>query len=391
MPIAPPPAPIDVNTWRISGIVRVIASTCSTVLRVSSSVLPGAISIDKRVCERSLADMKLVGSNETSASEPRKKPVDAIMTKRRCCSDHAATPTYQSSRRLFSGAPLWCVRKRAASIGVISRATVSDASTATTAVQPNCLKMSPGMPLIIAVGRNTATSVMLVAMTARPISVAASIAACNGGLPPRKCRTMFSTSTMASSTSNPMTSDSASSVTVFIEKPSQYIAANVGMIDNGKAEADTSVARQSRRNSQTTAIARIAPSHSMFIDAVYSLRIMFTESLTSVKLTPGCAAPSASIAFVTASATATALVPRERWICTVTTGLPSSSASCERSATVSVIVAIWSSRMWRPSGNEMSSAFRSPARFTVASVRIDWRESPISPRPPDSCCWMRRS
>ncbi len=63
--------------------------------------------------------MKLVGSNETSASEPRKKPVDAIITKRRCFSDHAATPTYQSSRRLFSGSPLWCVRKRAASIGVI--------------------------------------------------------------------------------------------------------------------------------------------------------------------------------------------------------------------------------------------------------------------------------
>ncbi len=143
------------------------------------------------------------------------------------------------------------------------------------------------MPLIIAVGRNTATSVMLVAITARPISVAASIAACSGGLPPRRCRTMFSTSTIASSTSRPITSDSASSVTVFIEKPSQYIAANVGMIDSGNADADTSVARQSRRNSQTTAIASIAPSHNMFIDATYSWRIMLTESLTSVNLHAG--------------------------------------------------------------------------------------------------------
>ena len=84
-----------------------------------------------------------------------------------------------------------------------------------------------------------------------------------------------------------MTSDSASSVTVFIEKPSQYIAANVGMIDSGSADADTSVARQSRRNSQTTAIASSAPSHSMFIDARYSSRIMLTESLTSVNCTAG--------------------------------------------------------------------------------------------------------
>ncbi len=50
----------------------------------------------------------------------------------------------------------------------------------------------------------------------------------------------------------------------------------------------------------------------MFIDALYSLRIMSTESLTSVNVTPGCAACSASMVFVTESATATALVPRER-------------------------------------------------------------------------------
>src|SRR5262245_1130151 len=121
---------------------------------------------------------------------------------------------------------------------------------------------------------------------------------------------MFSTSTIASSTSRPITSDSASIVTVFIENPSQCLDANVGMIDNGNADADTSVARQSRRNSQTTAIASNAPSQSMFIDATYSWRIMRTVSLTSVNFTEGCVVPSASTALVTASATVTALVPR---------------------------------------------------------------------------------
>ncbi len=38
------------------------------------------------------------------------------------------------------------------------------------------------------------------------------------------------------------------------------------MIDSGKAAADTSVARPSRRNHQTTAIASSAPSISMLIE-----------------------------------------------------------------------------------------------------------------------------
>ena len=57
------------------------------------------------------------------------------------------------------------------------RATTSEANTASDAVQPNCLKNLPTTPLMKAVGKNTAISVKVVAMTARPISSAASIAA----------------------------------------------------------------------------------------------------------------------------------------------------------------------------------------------------------------------
>ena len=77
---------------------------------------------------------------------------------------------------------------------------------------------------------------------------------------------MFSISTIASSTRMPTTRDSASSVTMFSVKPSRYITANVGMTDSGSAAAETSVARQSRRNSQTTSTASIAPSYSMCIE-----------------------------------------------------------------------------------------------------------------------------
>ena len=62
-------------------------------------------------------------------------------------------------------------------MGVSMRATTSENSTAMAAVQPNWTKKRPTTPLMKAVGRNTATSVKVVAITAMPISSAASIAA----------------------------------------------------------------------------------------------------------------------------------------------------------------------------------------------------------------------
>ena len=63
---------------------------------------------------------------------------------------------------------------------------------------------------------------------------------------------MFSISTMASSTRMPMTSVSASRVTMLSEKPSSAMTAKVGISDSGMATAVISVARQSRRNRNTT-------------------------------------------------------------------------------------------------------------------------------------------
>ena len=170
-------------------------------------------------------------------------------------------------------------RKYAAIIGVSVRATSSENSTATVTVKPKGRKNSPGMPPMNATGMNTAHIVSVVATTARPISIAASVAASQRRLALRKWRTMFSTSTIASSTSMPTTSVSASSVSMFSVKPRPSIAQNVGMIDSGSASADTSVARQSRRNSHTTMIARIAPSTSISIDESYD---------------SGCSRPSSS-------------------------------------------------------------------------------------------------
>ncbi len=81
----------------------------------------------------------------------------------------------------------------------------------------------------------------------------------------RMWRTMFSISTIASSTRMPVTSVIASRLTRFSEKPIASIAQKVGMIDSGSATAVTMVARMSRRKMNTTTTASSAPSISVSI------------------------------------------------------------------------------------------------------------------------------
>ena len=145
------------------------------------------------------------------------------------------------------------------------RATSSEKITATATVRPNCLKYWPAMPPMKLTGANTATMVIVIAMTARPISSAASSEARHAVLPMCMWRTMFSISTIASSTNMPVASVTASRLTRLSEKPSASSAKNVGMIDSGKASAVIAVARQSRRKISTTMTDSSAPSSSVII------------------------------------------------------------------------------------------------------------------------------
>ena len=80
---------------------------------------------------------------------------------------------------------------------------------------------------------------------------------------------MFSTSTMASSTSTPATRPSASSDIWLSVMPSMSRNQNEGMADSGMAIAEITVARQSRRKKNTTMTARIAPSTMAAIELLY--------------------------------------------------------------------------------------------------------------------------
>ena len=207
-------------------------------------------------------------------------------------------------------------------MGVRIRATTSEANTAKAAVQPNCTKNLPGTPLMNAVGKNTATKVKVVAITANPISSAASMAAAKGVLPMCKCRSIFSTSTMASSTKMPTTNDKANKLMTLIEKPKYHMPMKAGNTDKGKATADTNVARKSRKNNHTTSTASKAPSYNKINDALYSSLTGVTKSNAVVMVTSGWAARNSSNALNTRAPTSTSLAPRLRATSKPTTCLP---------------------------------------------------------------------
>src|SRR3954451_21183915 len=67
---------------------------------------------------------------------------------------------------------------------------------------------------------------------------------------------MFSSTTMVSSTTNPVATVSAINEKMFRLYPSRYIAANVAISDTDTVTTGTSVALALRRNANTTRITR---------------------------------------------------------------------------------------------------------------------------------------
>ena len=111
-----------------------------------------------------------------------------------------------------------------------------------------------------ATGTKMTTSDSVVAMTARPISPVALMAASFGVTPfSSTYRKMFSSTTIASSMTMPVASDSASIVMLFSVKPSAFMTVNVPMIDVGIASAAMIVTRRLRMNRNTTSAARKPP------------------------------------------------------------------------------------------------------------------------------------
>ena len=99
--------------------------------------------------------------------------------------------------------------KREHIIGVVVSETSSEISTAIDSVTANSRNSRPTMPPISRIGRNTAISDRLIDSTVKPTSRAPSSAASKRGMPASMWRVMFSSTTMASSTTKPVAMVSA--------------------------------------------------------------------------------------------------------------------------------------------------------------------------------------
>ena len=104
----------------------------------------------------------------------------------------------------------------------------------------------------------------MAAVTVKPISLVAMRAASRGVFPSSICRMMFSTSTIASSTIEPMTKAKANRVMVSRLKPYIAMTINVPSKDTGIAKAEIRVACQFHKKGKMTiterAIASISAS-----------------------------------------------------------------------------------------------------------------------------------
>jgi len=88
----------------------------------------------------------------------------------------------------------------------------------------------------------------VVAVTARPISAVPTREALMRSAPRSMCRTMFSRTTIASSMSTPIASESPRSVMKFSVKPAAHTAMNAAIAEVGRLRPVMSVERHELRN-----------------------------------------------------------------------------------------------------------------------------------------------
>ena len=109
------------------------------------------------------------------------------------------------------------LEQQEAIIGDSVSAMMPDTITAPASVKANSRNSAPVSPDTKPIGAYTAASVIVMEMTGTAISRAPVSAASNGCMPSSMWRWMFSTTTMASSTTRPIASTSASRVSRLME------------------------------------------------------------------------------------------------------------------------------------------------------------------------------
>ena len=125
------------------------------------------------------------------------------------------------------------MRKVAHITGDNVKAIIPEINTAPASVSANSLNNEPVKPPINAIGAYTAPKAMVIEITGMAISRVPRMAALNGVCPSLMCRSTFSNTTIASSTTKPIASTRASNVIRFHEKPNNCITNATPISDSG--------------------------------------------------------------------------------------------------------------------------------------------------------------
>ena len=217
------------------------------------------------------------------------------------------------SRPCFSAACGW--RKREQSIGVSVSEMKPLTKIATPITTANSLSNRPRIPPMNSTGMNTAASEIVIETIVNPISREPFSAASIGDIPFSRWRTIFSSTTIASSTTKPVASVIASSEKLSTLKLSRCMTMNVPMIESGIAIDGMSVARTLRRKRKITITTSAMARTSVNSTSSTLLRIVMDLSASTSSCTAGgiCERMVGSSAF-TASTTATVLAPGCFWM-----------------------------------------------------------------------------
>src|SRR5579872_261066 len=177
--------------------------------------------------------------------------------------------------------------QRPARVGVTVNDTHNEVSVAATTTKANSTMNLPTMPGKNAMGKKTTTSTSVMVIAANPISERPFTAAASGGSPLRWCRSIFSKTTIESSTRIPTTRVIASKETVSIVKPASFMTTSVIKSDVGIAIKTTMELRQEARKKSMTSDVSSTPSSSVCMTPSICCFVYFACTLTTPSVTPG--------------------------------------------------------------------------------------------------------
>src|ERR1039458_10380547 len=183
--------------------------------------------------------------------------------------------------------PRSSLRSHAHIMGTTVRETTMEMAMAIERTTANSRNRRPTTPLIIRMGMKTAMSEMLIDKTVKPISSAPTGAACIGFMPFSRWRVMFSITTIASSTTNPVAMVSAISDRLSSVYPIRYIAPNVAMMDTGTDMLGINVDQPLRRKMNTTRTTRQMETITLRCASLSDSRVVVVRSLAILKRTVG--------------------------------------------------------------------------------------------------------